>query len=192
MHAANVLWKKHEQIQWKRVPRTELIQLFWKMKHFLHTKAWIKRKYITYQYTKSCTWIINTYTECWYSSFTPPKKNINFRIPSTMVIWFYQPQPPPPPPQVAGNTDLGIMMDCESSSTRGYSSQGQFLRASVETRDQNGAGCVPRKRFTLHGDGNYDLGFFVVAIFWLGNELFGSSKLSLRLQYVLFWEIIHM
>ena len=99
---------------------------------------------------------------------------------------------PPPPPQVAGNTDLGIMMDCESSSTRGYSSQGQFLRASVETRDQNGAGCVPRKRFTLHGDGNYDLGFFVVAIFWLGNELFGSSKLSLRLQYVLFWEIIHM
>lgn len=93
------------------------------------------------------------------------KNNINFRIPSNMVIWFSKPQPPPPKLQ---DTDLGIMMDCESSSTRGYSSQGQFLRAS---RDQNGAGCVPTQpnasRFT--GYGNYDLEF--CCVFLLGNEL---------------------
>lgn len=60
-----------------------------------------------------------------------------------MVIWFSQPQPPPQ----LQDTDLGIMMDCESSSTRGYSSQGQFLRAS---RDQTMRGVFQENasRFT--------------------------------------------
>ena len=107
------------------------------------------------------------------------KNNINFRIPSNMVIWFSQPQPPPPQLQ---DTDLGIMMDCESSSTRGYSSQGQFLRAS---RDQTVRGVFQENASRFTGMEKNDLGF--CCDFFVGKWIVGSSKLSLRVQYVLFW-----